>query len=181
MKDNKDNEIVIIKKGKHFAQLLAKDYNSPKKFNSGLTQKEIVAKNGYRLANEAEINKHLDLEVEKPKEVKETKTEQVSPTVNKITDVGEKIGGARKDLAEKLGSVTSEDIKSQPLSKVFPKPDFDKLISEKGISKDVAILLNYLYSKIPSKPRKHYQVSRWVDKVNEVIDIYRNILEEEGG
>ena len=114
-------------------------------------------------------------------EVIETKTEQVSPTVNKITDVGEKIGGARKDLAEKLGSVTSEDIKSQPLSKVFPKPDFDKLISEKGISKDVAILLNYLYSKIPSKPRKPYQVSRWVDKVNEVIDIYRNILEEEGG
>lgn len=114
-------------------------------------------------------------------EVIETKTEQVSPTVNKITDVGEKIGGARKDLAEKLGSVTSEDIKSQPLSKVFPKPDFDKLISEKGISRDVAILLNYLYSKIPSKPRKSYQVSRWVDKVNEVIGIYRNILEEEGG
>lgn len=84
MKDNKDNEIVIIKKGKHFAQLLAKDYNSPKKFNSGLTQKEIVAKNGYRLANEAEINKHLDLEVEKPKEVKEPKKE---PKIKKVDEI----------------------------------------------------------------------------------------------
>lgn len=133
----------------------------------------------------AEITQTIEVPKLQPVKVKEevieTKTEQVSPTVNKITDVGEKIGGARKDLAEKLGSVTSEDIKSQPLSKVFPKPDFDKLISEKGISKDVAILLNYLYSKIPSKPRKSYQVSRWVDKVNEVIGIYRNILEEEGG
>ena len=64
---------------------MAKDYNSPKKVQQWInTKKEIVAKNGYRLANEAEINKHLDLEVEKPKEVKEPKKE---PKIKKVDEI----------------------------------------------------------------------------------------------
>jgi len=154
-----------------------------------------VALNGYAQGKGVEtefkeLKKDIEDYAEKLKQEQEPKISSTTEfdtkkqPINKLEDlqdVGEKIGGAKKDLAQALSEVTSEDIKSQPLSKVFPKPDFDKLISEKGISKDVAILLNYLYSKIPSKPRKPYQVSRWVDKVNEVIDIYRNILEEEGG
>lgn len=80
----KNKEIVFIKKGKHFAQLTDEVYNSPKKFSNGLTQKEICAKNGYRLATEAEINAHLKIEVEKPKEVKESKKE---PKVKKVDEI----------------------------------------------------------------------------------------------
>ena len=39
--------------------------------------------------------------------------------------------------------------------KVFPKPDFKKLVEEGSLSEDGAILLNFLYEKIPAKPHSN--------------------------
>lgn len=51
---------------------------------------------------------------------------------NRIEDFGEKLEGARKDahyIYQKLLRTASEtEIKTQPLSKSFPKPDYQKLL-----------------------------------------------------
>ena len=58
------------------------------------------------------------------------------------------LGEARTFLKE----VTTEDLATKPLSKVFPKPDFKRLVEEGSLSEEGAILLNYLYDNIPTKP-----------------------------
>lgn len=109
-----------------------------------------------------------------PKEKsKENKSEQ---KVEKIEDFGEKIEGARKHLAT-LNTSTKEDIASMPLSKSFPKPDFKQLVESGQMTIDAAIVMNYLYENIPSKPRKHYRVAGWANKVQGVIDAYNTLLE----
>lgn len=77
----KDQEFVLIKKGNTYAKILKSLYESPKKFNNGLTQKEIIAKNKFRQSTEAETLKYLNMTadealptIEKPKEDKPKKT-----------------------------------------------------------------------------------------------------------
>ena len=78
----------------------------------------------------------------------------------KIEDFGEVIEGAKKHIATRNNS-TKEDITSMPLSKSFPKPDFNQLVESGQMTIDAAIVMNYLYENIPSKPRKHYRVAGW--------------------
>ncbi|WP_332457544.1 LPD38 domain-containing protein [Petrimonas sp.] len=94
----------------------------------------------------------------------------------KIEDFGEKIEGAKKDTWRKNTS-TSDDIKSQPLSKSFPRPDFAKLVDDGSISVDGALILKYLYDGIPSKPRKKYKLSAWTSRVQEVIDVMNDFID----
>lgn len=94
----------------------------------------------------------------------------------KIEDFGEKIEGAKKDTWKKNTS-TSDDIKSQPLSKSFPRPDFAKLVDDGSISVDGALILKYLYDGIPSKPRKKYKLSAWTSRVQEVIDVMNDFID----
>jgi hypothetical protein len=70
-------DMILLIKGKAVHHMEAKIYNDPKKFKNGLTQKEIVKKNGYREATEAEFAAHfkVDLKAEKPKEAKKPKKE----------------------------------------------------------------------------------------------------------
>jgi hypothetical protein len=117
-----------------------------------------------------------------PKVSAVTETDTKKQPINKIEDlqdVGEKIGGAKKDLAQKLSEVTTEDLATKPLSKVFPKPDFKKLVEEGSLSEDGAILLNFLYEKIPTKPRKQYRVANWVKTVDGALQTTRQVLEAE--
>ena len=117
-----------------------------------------------------------------PKVSAVTETDTKKQPINKIEDlqdVGEKIGGAKKDLAQKLSEVTTEDLATKPLSKVFPKPDFKKLVEEGSLSEDGAILLNFLYEKIPAKPRKQYRVANWVKTVDGALQTTRQVLEAE--
>ena len=63
-------------------------------------------------------------------------TEQKSST-NKIEDFGEKIAGARKDAytvyQNMLRKAARSEMEIQPLSKTFPKPNYQKLL-ENGVS-----------------------------------------------
>ena len=110
---------------------------------------------------------------------KESKTKSIvekSDKVEKIEDFGEKIEGAKKDTWRKNTS-TSDDIKSQPLSKCFPRPDLAKLVDDGSISVDGALILKYLYDGIPSKPRKKYKLSAWTSRVQEVIDVMNDFID----
>ncbi|HXG82440.1 MAG TPA: LPD5 domain-containing protein, partial [Pyrinomonadaceae bacterium] len=114
----------------------------------------------------------------------ESKTETAKETVQavqneKIEDFGEKIGGAKKDLARKLAEVTGDDIKDKPLGKSFPRPDFAQLVGDAVITKEGAKFLNYLYDKIPAKPRKSYRVGSWVKSVESAIATFKDVIESD--
>lgn len=103
--------------------------------------------------------------------------ETPSSRVEKIEDFGEKIGGARKDLAKALTQITGNDLTSLPLSKSFPRPDFNTLIKDGSLSRDAAVVVDYLYQWLPAKPRKNYKMQRWVSQVEAVVDVLQYSLE----
>jgi hypothetical protein len=102
------------------------------------------------------------------------KQKKIDPA--KLQDVGEKIGGAKKDLFQSLEKITTGDIESQPLSKVFPEPDYKKLTEDGLLTTDAAIFLKFFYKSIPAKPRKKYRVAGWVNKVQGAIDVYKDLI-----
>src|SRR5690606_1860593 len=108
------------------------------------------------------------------KEVKSTEP------VNKIEDVGEKIGGAKKDIYQRLDNITDSDIENLPLSKIFPEPEYQKLIDDGVLKEDAAYLLKYLYQNIPAKPRKKYRIKGWVDSVKSNIETFKAIISDDG-
>lgn len=98
------------------------------------------------------------------------------PKAEKIEDVGEKIGGARKDIiheltekarkAESNKSDILDSIRSMPVSKIF-NFDYERLRKE-GVSNELITLLQVIREIIPSKPRSEYKLRRWTEQVFEL-------------
>jgi hypothetical protein len=110
-----------------------------------------------------------------------TDTEGSSTTVaqaKKIDDVGEVIAGAKKDQWQKYRETISDevDVASEPLSKSFPQPDYEKLASE-GESKRVLALVAILRSQIPAKPKRAGRINTWVKTVNAVRGVASLVME----
>ena len=111
----------------------------------------------------------------------EKKQADQASAAEKIEDVGEKIGGARKDLmreyaerekkAQNNPNEVMEDLRSLPVSKIF-NFDYGKLRKE-GVSNEIITLLQVIRSIIPSKPRTAYKLKRWV---SEVFELYQASL-----
>lgn len=86
---------------------------------------------------------------------------------NNIQDFGEKLGGARKDLAAAIKQKYSDDdLASLPLSKIWPAD-----MAEKIEDKFVAAFAFAARHEIPSKPRKGYKLRAWVDKVKTLREL----------
>lgn len=100
----------------------------------------------------------------------QTATISVAPAA-RIEDVGEKIGGARKDVwsgfRDDIGAVPDDAIAEQPLSKVWPQPDYQKLI-DAGHDAGTVAMVRSLRDAIPAKPRKSLKVHRWAVQVKEL-------------
>lgn len=99
----------------------------------------------------------------------------------KIDDFGEVIHGAAKHrraaLAEELNTdKTAEDYHTQPFSKLFPKPDYEKMAAEGTDNKTLAMLA-LLRSMIPAKPRVPHRLNRWAKQVEEVRDTAGQLLD----
>lgn len=96
---------------------------------------------------------------------------------NKISDFGQKIGGARKDLikefAERFLGVTNNALITQPLSKVFRLPDLRKLYVDGVISKGQARAAWYVWDSIEAKPSRTYRLESWA---NETYIKLQNII-----
>lgn len=96
---------------------------------------------------------------------------------NKISDFGQKIGGARKDIvkefAERFLGVTNNALITQPLSKVFRLPDLRKLYVDGIISKGQARAAWYVWDSIESKPSRTYRLESWA---NETYIKLQNII-----
>lgn len=86
----------------------------------------------------------------------------------RIEDVGEKIGGARKDVwtgfNEDLRAVPDGQIQAQPLSKVWPQTDYQKLI-DAGHDGATVAMVRSLRNAVPTKPRQSFKVKRWAEQV----------------
>ncbi|CAB5675302.1 LPD5 domain-containing protein [Comamonas aquatica] len=99
------------------------------------------------------------------------KTADTSRPAQRIEDVGEKIGGARKDVwsgfRDDIGAVSDDAIAEQPLSKVWPQPDYQKLI-DAGHDAGTVAMVRSLRDAIPSKPRQSFKVRRWAAQVKEL-------------
>ena len=107
-----------------------------------------------------------------------------SQKTKKIEDVGEKIGGARKDKIheyiekEKRASESKDDVLADlaqlPLSKIY---NFDyETLRKEGVSNEAITLLQVIKSTIPSKPRKDYKLRRWVSDVFSLYHLALKII-----
>ncbi|ENJ9037728.1 hypothetical protein AB2U59_004775 [Escherichia coli] len=88
----------------------------------------------------------------------------------KIEDFGEKIEGAAKHryakLAETLGKTLEDrDYATQPLSKLFPKPDYAKLANE-GADADTLAMIALYRSDIPAKTK--HNTAGWGESIKKV-------------
>ncbi|EIL0316090.1 hypothetical protein LK675_004392 [Escherichia coli] len=88
----------------------------------------------------------------------------------KIEDFGEEIKGAAKhryaQLAEALGKTLEDrDYATQPLSKLFPKPDYAKLANE-GADADTLAMIALYRSDIPAKTK--HNTAGWGESIKKV-------------
>ncbi|UNK25284.1 LPD38 domain-containing protein [Yersinia intermedia] len=105
---------------------------------------------------------------------------QTKKSDTKIDDFGEELKGAAKhkwgQLAESLKAEHDiEEIKKQPLSKLFPHPDYAKM-HENGIEPEKLALLAALRSFIPTKPGSPYKLNQWAEQVKGVRDLASSII-----
>ena len=98
----------------------------------------------------------------------------------KIEDFGEKIGGARKDLFEKKGSLTAADTrewtdieKEKYIAKkyIWEKPDYQKLVDD-GLSVRCAYFIKSIYDSLPAKPNSNEYKYLYDNLENDYRDIY---------
>ena len=116
-------------------------------------------------------------------QLNETRPAKAEPTRSKgerIEDFGEKIGGARKDVwtsfQDDLGAVADDDIASQPLSKVWPQPDYQALLDGGADPWSVAFARS-ARGEIPSKPRQPWKVKRWAEQVRSLRDMTLGLMD----
>lgn len=122
-----------------------------------------------------------------PSQTEKARSEKAAPPADasgktqadRIEDFGEKIGGARKDVwagfKDSLNAVKNADIAAQPLSKIWPVPDYQKLIDD-GISAENVAMIRALRDEIPVKPRASWKVKRWAQQVQALRDFANDVL-----
>ncbi|WP_303805616.1 LPD38 domain-containing protein [Aeromonas rivipollensis] len=97
-----------------------------------------------------------------------------------ITDFGEKIGGARKDVwasyRDSIQGNTADEIKELPLSKAWPTPDYQKLL-DSGIQPWFVAYARAARDSIPAKPQTGWKQHRWAEAVKAMRDTALGLLE----
>ena len=104
---------------------------------------------------------------------------------DKIQDFGEKLGGARKDLYQRyrdmIMQVNEDELSKYPLAKLWPQPNYSKLLEE-GIDNWRVAILRALREDMPRRPNAmSYKIRSWNNKflynrsiAEEVLDVELN-------
>lgn len=98
---------------------------------------------------------------------------------DQIDDFGQKLEGAAKHKWGKFSEAmerdaTDEHYRTEPLSKLFPQPDYSKM-SDGGVGHDKLALISMLRAQIPStKPKR--LLSRWVESAQTMKGISADLL-----
>lgn len=83
------------------------------------------------------------------------------PAKRGLNDFGEKLGGARKDMAPAVDrEITDGDLARMTLAEIWPKTDIDA-IEDKA---DAAVA-HAVRALVPAKPRLRYKLARWIETV----------------
>jgi hypothetical protein len=85
-----------------------------------------------------------------------------------IQDFGQKINGAAKDRWGKFRTALNSDVASVislPLSKSFPEPKYEKLLSD-GVDPWTVSFVRSLREAIDTKPRQRYKLQNWAALVD---------------
>lgn len=99
--------------------------------------------------------------------------------MEKITDFGAKIGGARKDMAAeyvaRFALITNEALASQPLSKVYKLPNLRAMYQGGEITDVQAVMCLYAWQQVKTKPHSR-GLQRWVTETRNVLQVITDIL-----
>ena len=107
-------------------------------------------------------------------QVDEPSAKVEKPKESKIGDFGEKIGGARKDVwsafQDRMKEAEGADILTEPLSKVWPEPDYEAMI-EGGADPWTVAFMHASRDEVPAKPRVSYRVASWAKQTKILRDM----------
>lgn len=152
------------------------DYEAQQVLDERRNKKENSVRDNTADADATVTNKQDNNAASKQTKEKDDAPKERIPKAEKIEDVGEKIGGARKDiiheLTEKARKADSDkssildSIRSMPVSKIF-NFDYERLRKD-GVSNELITLLQVIREIIPSKPRSEYKLRRWTEQVFEL-------------
>lgn len=100
-----------------------------------------------------------------------------------IEDFGEKITGARKDLAKEfaarhLGDLSDDELSSMQFAKIFPKPDWQKLV-DGGADPLAVASVRAMRESIPRRPgaSRSYRLKGWVKQVRMLREFSLRVLD----
>ena len=130
--------------------------------------------------------KDLDDKIRDILEYNEEPTARTEPTQTEpmhkpnITDFGEKIVGAKKELWGRFGEAIRadlpDDVASITLAKNFPEPNYEVAIKN-GASVDNLATFAALRSLIPRKPSSRYKLSRWGELVKSLHSLMGKVVD----
>jgi Large polyvalent protein-associated domain 5/ADP-Ribosyltransferase in polyvalent proteins/Large polyvalent protein-associated domain 1 len=108
-------------------------------------------------------------------------TEQTS-SANKIEDFGEKIEGAKKDAMGRFKDTFAKDVSvgqfiSEPFAKLWPLPDYAKLLEE-GLDPMAVGIMRAIREEIPTKPRQPFRVAQWASTAEKLHRITSTALND---
>lgn len=142
---------------------------------------EWVAVEGPRNHSTAPSSKDVVVERATPTPAQEATQVPDKAEPQKISDFGEKIGGARKDVwtsfKDQLNDVEDGDIAAQPLSKVWPQADYQALI-DSGTDPWAVAFVRAARDEIPAKPRNGYKVKRWAEQVKTLRSMANDVMSD---
>ncbi|MEL4360966.1 LPD38 domain-containing protein [Shewanella algae] len=171
-----------IKKGSPgYAEALAKvDDNYEAEIDKALAQSPFEVYQEFNSDTPESINRRAYEELRKefavddaaPSKDEAAKAQGESEKAEPITDFGEKIGGAKKDTWQATIKALEDTgtTESQPLSKSWPEPDYQKLIGE-GVTPEAAALAAMLRGVTGTKPRDKRRLAGWTASVNKLKEI----------
>jgi hypothetical protein len=92
-----------------------------------------------------------------------------------INDFGEKLEGARKDYAAQMKEAMDVDVASQPLSKSWPEPDYQKLL-DGGADPYMVAFIRAARDELPTKPQKSWKLAGWVKQAEILRGLAQTLL-----
>ena len=129
-----------------------------------------------------------DLPADKGSEVggekQEAEKKRPAPIAERIEDVGEKIGDARKDVWKEIiariknkKQGIEEALKKSSAGKLFSSLFDEKELLESGVSNEVVTFISAVKGSLGTKPRSLPKLKMWINKVLHQYDMCEQALE----
>ena len=117
-------------------------------------------------------------------EKQEAEKKRPAPIAERIEDVGEKIGDARKDVWKEIiariknkKQGIEEALKKSSAGKLFSSLFDEKELLESGVSNEVVTFISAVKGSLGTKPRSLSKLNMWINKVLHQYDMCEQALE----